>query len=108
MKKRFLTPILLAAMLLAAPAFAGSLQDARARGLVGETLTGYVAVVQESAEALAVANEVNAQRRAEYARIAAENGQTAEIVGQLASEQIINNLPPGSYYKGADGMWKRR
>lgn len=108
MKQRFLTPLLLAAMLFAAPAFAASLQDARARGMVGETLSGYVAVVQESAEALAVANEVNAARRAEYARIAAENGQSVEIVAQLASEQIINNLPPGSYYKGADGMWKKR
>ena len=108
MKKFFLTAALVAATLAAFPAFAGSLQDARARGLVGETLTGYIAPVQDSAEAQAVVAEVNAARRAEYNRIAAENGQTADIVGKLASEQIINGLPPGSYYKGPDGSWKKR
>jgi uncharacterized protein YdbL (DUF1318 family) len=108
MKNRFFTPILLAAMLFAVPAFALDLHAARAQGLVGETLTGYIAVVKDTPDARAVVAEVNAARRAEYARIAAENGQTADVVGTLASEQIINNLEPGEYYKGSDGTWKRR
>ena len=108
MKKRVFTPILIAGLLFALPAFALDLHAARAQGLVGETLTGYVAVVKDTPEAQAVAAEVNAARRAEYARIAAENGQTADVVGTLASEQIINGLPAGAYYKGPDGSWKRR
>ena len=108
MKNRFFTPLLIAGMLFAAPAFALDLHTARAQGLVGETLTGYVAVVKNTPEAQAVVAEVNAARRAEYARIAAENGQTVEVVGTLASEQIINGLDAGEYYKGPDGSWKQR
>lgn len=108
MKNRFFTPILIAAALFALPALAADLHAARAKGLVGETLSGYIAVVKDTPEAQAVVAEVNAQRRAEYARIAAENGQTADVVGKLASEQIINGLDSGEYYKGPDGSWKRR
>lgn len=108
MKKRFFTPILAAAMLFAAPAFALDLQQARSQGLVGETLTGYVAAVKSGGEVDALVADVNAQRRAEYNRIATQNGQTADVVGKLASEQIINGLPSGAYYKGADGGWKQR
>lgn len=108
MKNRFFTPILAAAMLFALPAFALDLQQARSQGLVGETLTGYVAAVKGSADVDALVADINAQRRAEYGRIAAANGQSADVVGKLASEQIINGLPSGAYYKGADGSWKRR
>lgn len=108
MTLRTLTLIAAAVTMLAAPAFALDLQTARTQGLVGETLTGYVAVVKSTPEAEALAAEINAKRRAEYARIAAANGQSADVVGKLASEQIINGLPSGSYYKDAGGAWKKR
>ena len=95
-------------MILAGPAFALDLSAARAQGLVGETPAGYIAAVRNTGDVAALVADVNARRRAEYARIAAENGQSVDIVARLAAEQIINGLESGWYYQGADGGWKKR
>jgi uncharacterized protein YdbL (DUF1318 family) len=107
MKKRFL---LLSALLalLATPAFALDLHQARASGQVGEKTDGYVAALQSTAEVQALAAEVNAKRKAEYASISQKNGQSVDVVAKLAAEQIINGLPVGSKYQAADGSWKTR
>lgn len=105
MKLRILTAAL-AFMLISAPAFALSLHEARADGILGEKKDGYVAVLKKSAEAEALANEVNDKRRAEYARISKENGQPVSIVSKLAAEQIINTLGSGEKYQDASGNWK--
>ena len=107
---KFRTLGLMAALLtiLSAPAFALDLQGARAQGLVGETTAGYVAAVKNTADVAALVADVNARRRAEYARIAAENGQSVDIVARLAAEQVINGLEPGWYYQAPDGSWKKR
>ncbi len=94
--------------MLCLPAYALDLQQARVQGLVGEQTTGYVGIVKASQEAQHVAAQVNAKRRQEYERISKENGQPADVVAKLAAEQIISNLPSGSYYQAADGSWKQR
>ena len=108
MKLRFFSLMVATSMLLAAPAYALDLDEARASGAVGETLEGYVAVIQESAEAEALAAEVNAKRKVEYKRISAENQQTVEVVAKLAAQKIINKLQPGEKYQDAKGAWKTR
>ncbi len=95
-------------VLLALPAFALDLQSARSSGLVGEKLDGYVAAMQETAEAKALVAEVNARRQQEYARISAQNTQPVDVVARLAAEQIINKLGPGSYYQAPGGGWQKR
>lgn len=101
-------PLIAAALLITSPAFALDLQSARTQGLVGETATGYIAVVKSTPDAEALVTEVNAKRRAEYARIGAANGQSADVVGKLAAEQIINGLPTGALFKDVSGNWKKR
>lgn len=96
------------ASLIAFPAFALDLQEARAKGVLGELNTGYVKVLAESAEASKLADEVNAKRKAEYARISKENGQPVDVVAKLAAGQIIGNLPGGAQYQDASGNWKKR
>lgn len=108
MRLRYLTVMLGLGMMLSAPAFALDLHEARAAGLVGETLGGYVAVLKATPETEALAAEVNAKRRNEYARISAENSQPVAVVGKLAAQQIIEGLEPGEFYQGVDGTWKRR
>lgn len=108
MKLRFLTVIAALAMIVAAPAFALDLQGARSAGIVGEKLDGYVAVLKPSADAEALASDVNSRRKAEYSKISQQNSQPLDVVAKLAAQQIIQGLEAGSFYQGADGSWKRR
>jgi uncharacterized protein YdbL (DUF1318 family) len=108
MKLRNLGALFAVIMLLAAPAYALDLQQARASGLVGEKLDGYVAARSDAPDVRALAAEINAKRKQEYARISQENKQSVDVVAKLAAEQIINGLKPGVYYQAPDGSWKKR
>lgn len=108
MNKRFFTVLALLGALVALPAFALDLHEARSSGMVGEKLDGYTAALKETAEVKALVAEVNAKRRQEYVRISKENGQTVDVVAKLAAAQIINGLGDGSHYQAPDGSWKTR
>jgi len=108
MKTRTLTLLALVGTLLAMPAFALDLQQARGTGQVGEKLDGYVAAIAGTPEVKTLVADVNAKRREEYTRISKQNGQPVNIVAKLAAEEVINKLPPGSAYQGSDGSWKKR
>lgn len=106
--KRLSIIVALFIALIAAPAWALDLQQARSSGLVGEKPDGYIAAVQASPEVNALVASVNAQRQQEYARIAKEKGQTVDVVAKLAAPEIIGKLGAGQYYQGSDGAWKKR
>lgn len=108
MKRTFITALFAFAVLLAGEAFAMDLAQARAKGLVGEKLDGYIGAVVSSPEASDVVRDINDRRRVEYEKISKQNGQPVSIVGKVAAENIINNLPGGSLYQGADGSWKKK
>ncbi|MEE4360757.1 MAG: YdbL family protein [Pseudomonadales bacterium] len=95
---------------LALAASALELSDAKARGLVGEQLDGYLGVVKPpaSAELQALVDSVNARRRAEYSRIADANGITLEVVRQLAAGKAIERTPAGQWIRLEDGRWHRK
>ncbi len=108
MKHTNIALIFVCAMLFSIQAFAMDLAQARAQGLVGEKLDGYVAAITASPEAQAVANDVNVRRRTEYQKISKENGQPVSVVAKVAAESIIKGLPSGAFYQGADGSWQKR
>lgn len=108
MSMRFFAVFMMVGLLAAFPAFALDLKEARNTGLIGETPQGYVVAIQETPEVIALAKEINAKRRQEYARISAENQQPVDVIARMAAEQIINNLKQGNLYQDADGQWKRR
>lgn len=93
---------------LALPAWALDLHSARAAGQVGEKADGYVEAIKATPDVNALVADVNAKRKAEYARISKENGQSVGVVAKLAAEQIINGLPAGASYQDASGSWKKR
>ncbi len=105
--KKLLLALLLSFSLIA-PAYALDLHGARDQGLVGEQQDGYVAAIKPSADVAALVAEVNAGRKAEYARISAENGQPVSVVAKLAAEQIIKGLNKGNQYQNAAGAWVAR
>ena len=108
MKRILFGALLTAVLFIGGTAYALDLGQARSSGLVGEKTDGYTAVVSGSAEASALVAEVNARRKAEYEKISKQNNQPVSVVAKLAAEQIINGLPAGSYYQGADGSWKKK
>ena len=81
-----------ALILAAAPALALDLNEARSTGVLGEKADGYVQVLKPSAEANALAAQVNAGRKAEYEKISKQNGQPVDVVGALAAGQIAKKL----------------
>jgi uncharacterized protein YdbL (DUF1318 family) len=91
-----------------APARADSLDDAKAKGLVGERIDGYVGAVGTDGESQALVEEVNAARRARYGDIAAKRGALIEAVAQIAGKKLIERAGPGHYVMGADGEWTRK
>ena len=99
---------LLLALGLAGPAGALGLGEAKAKGLVGEQADGYVGVVSGGGEASAVAKQVNAKRRAEYAEIAKKRGTTVEAVAALAGAKLVARTPGGQYVRGSDGRWVKK
>jgi uncharacterized protein len=93
-----------------APAQAEPLEDAKAAGLVGERIDGYLGVVGSSAPAdvVQLVEQVNAERRAKYAEIAQKQGAPVEAVAQIAGKKLIERAGPGEYVMGADGQWQHK
>ncbi len=106
MTSRILAVLSLVFALTALPAFAADLHSARAAGQIGEKADGFVTALDPSVQALA--DEVNAKRRVQYAEIAAKKGQTIEVVGAVFAGTIAAGLEKGAKYQGADGSWKTK
>ncbi len=106
MKKSFL--VLITALLITCQAaFALDLQTAKAQGLVGETLTGYLAPVKATPEVQQLVKTINTKRKAQYKKIAQRNGTSLQAVEQLAGKKAIEKTPPGQFIK-AGGDWQKK
>ncbi len=109
--KRILIPVLIGlAVLLAVPALAGSLADARGAGHVGERLDGYVGIVIASpgADLSALVADINARRHAQYVQIAQQNGSTVQAVAALAGLKLIERAQPGEFIQSQGGHWVQK
>jgi len=106
----FLAALFLALGLLSAPASAISLDEAKAQGLVGERIDGFVGLVVDnpSADVRALVDQVNAQRRQKYEEVANQRGVPFDAVAKIAGEKQIERTPPGQYIAGPDGRWRQK
>jgi uncharacterized protein YdbL (DUF1318 family) len=100
----------LAALLLALvqPAMALDLSDAKSRGLVGETVTGYIAAVKSSPEVDALVQDINMRRKAQYSKIAKSNGISLEAVEVRAGQKALEKTPGGEFVNRGNGWEKQR
>jgi uncharacterized protein YdbL (DUF1318 family) len=88
--------------------YALSLDEAKARGLVGEKLNGYVGAVNPAdPEAQALTKDINEKRRQAYQDIARRNGTAITVVETLAGEKAIQNTQHGHYVEGPTGWAKK-
>jgi hypothetical protein len=94
-------------LIFCSTAFALNLQEAKTKGLVGETPSGYLAVVKVSPEAQALVQDINAKRKAAYSGIAAKNGAPLDEVARAAGREAIAKAPPGSFVQNEGGQWRQ-
>ena len=107
MKKSVLL-LFLVLSLVCQPALAIDLRTAKARGLVGETATGYLAPVKPpSPEVARLIQTINAKRKQQYQKIAKGNGTSLHAVEILAGKKAIEKTPHGQFIK-INGKWKKK
>lgn len=100
--------ILLSCLLLSPMVMALTLDQAREQGRVGETLSGYIAAVQEDAETLALVKQINDGRNREYRVLAEQNNLKVSEVGAIAGQKLVTRAKPGEYVRGINGRWLKK
>ncbi|BDH46071.1 hypothetical protein TUM12370_21150 [Salmonella enterica subsp. enterica serovar Choleraesuis] len=95
-------------MLLALPASALTLDEARASGRVGETLSGYLAPRAQDSETLALVQKINAARAQNYQQLAQGNNVSADDVARLAGQKLVQRAGKGEYVRGINGQWLKK
>ena len=81
--------------------------DAKASGQLGEMPSGYLGVVSAGGQAAEIAKLINQARRAEYQKLAAQNGIQLSDVEAIAGQKAIDKTPAGQYIQH-DGKWQRK
>lgn len=107
-------PLLLLALCLSLPAWAldlngamSALADAKTAGYVGEQPDGYLGVVRPVNQADDIARLINQARRAEYQRLARQNGIQLSDVEAIAGKKAIEKTPAGQYIQ-LNGNWLKK
>lgn len=94
-------------LLLVSAAWALDLASAKKSGLVGETPSGYLAVVQANPAAADLVKSINAKRKQEYVDIAKRNGIELKAVEQLAGKKAMDKTPAGQFVQ-INGAWVKK
>ena len=96
-----------ACVMLVSAAWALDLAAAKQSGLVGETPSGYLAVVQANPAAADLVQSINAKRKQEYADIAKRNNIDLKAVEQLAGKKAMDKTPAGQFVQ-INGAWVKK
>lgn len=110
---RYISTLLLA-LTLSLPAYAlnlnqamSSLGDAKASGQLGEQPNGYLGVVKAGGQADEIARLINQARRAEYQKVAQDNGISLNDVEAIAGKKAIERTPKGQFIQ-LNGQWLQK
>lgn len=104
--RRLLGTLSLSAI-MALPALALDLDQAKENGLVGETNSGYLAAVKSSSDVDALVSDINEKRKAHYQDIAQKNGIKLQAVEARAGLKAIEKTPAGQYVNTGAGWQKK-
>lgn len=108
MKRTMKSYLIIGMLLFTQSAMALSLDEAKGKGLLGESESGYLEAVQSaSGEVAALRDEINAKRRAEYEAIAKKNGTNLKAVETLAGKKAVEKTAPGRYVR-VNGAWIKK
>ena len=85
-----------------------TLADARQQGLVGESQSGYLAVIKQDSDTQALVKQINEARSESYRQLAQSNNLTQQEVARLAGKKLIEKAQPGEFVQGINGQWRRK
>lgn len=106
--KKYLLMVLLSLGLVSLPTMALTLNEARAQGRVGETLSGYLAPLKQDKETLVLVNQINAARSENYQQLADSNNLPVDEVAKMAGQKLVSRAQPGEYVQGLNGKWLKK
>ena len=97
-------------LLGAVAANAATLGDAKSAGQIGESVDGYLHLVDNNApdEVKALVKDVNNKRRAKYQSIARKRGVEVQDVATLAGAKLVERAPTGQYVMDSDANWRKK
>lgn len=82
--------------------------DMKTKGLVGEQPDGYLGVIKDEGGAKAVSDAENSDRRAEYGKRAAAQGQTVDVLAAVLGEARVRQEKAGRFIRTKDGQWVKQ
>ncbi|WP_136679780.1 YdbL family protein [Neptunomonas sp. XY-337] len=91
-------------------AWALSLDEAKAKGLVGETQQGYLASVtaSPSGDVRALIDSINKKRATAYQQSASKAGVERSVIEARIAQRLYERAGSGSYLKSPAGQWYRK
>lgn len=97
-------------ILLGIPAFAQTLHEAKAAGLIGERNDGYLGyvVTPPSDDIKALVEDVNKRRKAKFSETAKNNDLETQQVAFRFYQRAVEETEPGHYYQDALGNWVKK
>ena len=108
--KTIFQALILACALVVTGAHAADLTTAKAQGQVGEQRDGTLGLVKNDAPAdvKALVSQVNAQRKAHFADIAAKNGIAPDQAAKVFAKEAAERTLPGNYIQNDAGQWVKK
>ena len=94
--------------LLSGNVMALTLNEARTRGRVGETLNGYLVALKTDAQTQALVSEINKARAESYQQLAQRNHIPVDEVAKMAGQKLVMRAKPGEYVQGLNGKWLKK
>ncbi|MEP6343892.1 MAG: YdbL family protein [Maricaulaceae bacterium] len=85
--------------------------DALSKGVIGETISGYLAPVDGGVVSVDVRNamnEINIGRKSVYTRLAREQNLSIEVVATLTGEKQIAKARSGHKVLDQSGQWRTK
>lgn len=107
---RRLPDTLLICLLSISVAMAGSLDQPKADGLIGEQANGYLGLISQNvpADIKALVRDVNAKRKARYQSIAGKQGVPLSKVEKVGGTTAMDRTLRGNYIKDNSGRWRKK
>lgn len=103
--------IALAFATLVGTAHAGDavIDQAKAEGIIGERIDGYIGVVSNADASLQrKVDEINTRRREVYSDLAERSGQSLSDIARLTGVKIVGREPSGHFVFDDSGRWVRK
>lgn len=108
--RKLFTLLTITLALIAAPAWAISKDEAKAKGLIGEQANGYLGIVTSSpkADLKTLVKTINDKRKDAYIKSAQKAGVETKVFEARMGQRLQDKTPAGQFIKLPNGKWKKK